>query len=62
MGNIRKGDRTWETPNSEKRTRGGRKGGGWGVGWMGDGHWGGHLMGWALGVILYVGKLNTNKK
>ena len=31
-------------------------------GWMGDGHWGGHSMGWALGVILYVGKLNTNKK
>ena len=28
---------------------------------MGDRHWGGHLMGWALGVILYVGKLNTNK-
>ena len=21
-----------------------------------------HLMGWALGVILYVGKLNPNKK
>ena len=39
----------------------GEEGGGWR--WMGDGHWGGHLMGWALGVILYVvGKLNTNKK
>ena len=33
-----------------------------GWGWLGDRHWGGHLMGWALGVILYVGKLNTNKK
>ena len=32
-----------------------------GWGWLGDGQWGGHLMGWALGVILYVGKLNTNK-
>ena len=30
--------------------------------WKGDGHWGGHLMGWALGVILYVGKSNSNKK
>ena len=28
MGKIREGDRTWETPNSGKRTRGGRKGGG----------------------------------
>ena len=33
-----------------------------GLGWLGDGHWGGHLTGWALGVMLYVGKLNTNKK
>ena len=30
-GNIRKGDRTWETPHSGKWTRGGRKGGGVGV-------------------------------
>ena len=37
----------------------GEVGGGWG--WMGDGHWGGHLTGWALGVMLYVGKLNPNK-
>ena len=22
-----------------------------GMGWLGDGHWGGHLTGWALGVI-----------
>ena len=29
---------------------------------VGDGHWGGHWMGWALGVILYVGKSNSNKK
>ena len=34
-------------------------GGGWG--WLGDGNWGGHLAGWALGVILYVGKSNSNK-
>ena len=27
-----------------------------------NGHWGGHLMGWALGVMLYVGKLNSNKQ
>ena len=48
-----------KTPNSGKRTGGGGRGGGWG--WVGDGHWGGHLTGWALGVILYVGKLNSNK-
>ena len=33
-----------------------------GMGWLGDGHWGGHLMGWAQGVMLYVGKSNSNKK
>ena len=33
-----------------------------GLGWMGDGHWGGHLTGWALGVMLYVGRSNSNKK
>ena len=33
-----------------------------GLGWLCDGHWGGHLAGWALGVMLYVGKLNSNKK
>ena len=32
VGNIRKGDRTWKTPNSGKRTRGGGRGGGRGVG------------------------------
>ena len=31
-----------------------------GLGWLGDGHWGGHLVWWALGVMLYVGKLNSN--
>ena len=31
-----------------------------GMGWLGNGHWGGHLMGWTLGVILYIGKLNLN--
>ena len=35
---------------------------GGGLGWLNDGHWGGHLAGWALGVTLYVGKLNSNKK
>ena len=55
-----------ETEHKRNRTLGnklgvmeGEEGGGWG--WMGDEHWGGHLMGWALGVILYVGKLNMNK-
>ena len=60
MRNIRKGDRTWKTPNSGKRTRGGGRGGG--GGWLGDGHWGGHLTRWALDVSLYADKLNTNKK
>ena len=32
------------------------------MGWLGDGSLGGHLTGWALGVILYVGKSNSNKK
>ena len=32
------------------------------LGWLGDGHWGEHLKGWALGVMLYVGKSNSNKK
>ena len=72
-GNIREGRRNeWEISERETEherliTLGnelggveGEVGGGWG--WLGDGHWGGHLMGWALGVILYVGKLNTNKK
>ena len=31
------------------------------LGWLGDGHWGEHLAGWALGVMLYAGKLNSNK-
>ena len=35
---------------------------GGGLGWLGNGHWGGHLAGWALGVKLYVGKMNSNKK
>ena len=61
MGNIRKGDRTWGTPNSGKQIGvvEGQEVGGWG--WLGGRHWGRHLMGWALGVILYVGKLNTIK-
>ena len=32
-----------------------------GLGWLGDGHWGGHLAGWALGIILFVSKSNCNK-
>ena len=62
--NISEGDKTWETLNSGKWTRVGGKGGGQGreLGWLGDGHWGGHLAGWALGVMLHVGKLNSNKK
>ena len=35
---------------------------GGGLRWLSDGHWGGHLAGWALGVMLYVGKLNSNLK
>ena len=62
MRNIRKGDRTWETPNSGKGTRGGGRGGGLGVEVTEWWALRGHLMGWALGVILYVGKLNSNKK
>ena len=61
--NISEDDRTWEIPNSGKWTRGSGKGCGWGVGgdWV-TGTEGGHLVGWALGVMLYVGKLNSNKK
>ena len=33
-----------------------------GLGWVGYGHWGSHLAGWALGVMVYVNKLNSNKK
>ena len=45
------------------KEQGSGKGGGWGMGWPGDRHWGGgHLTGWALSDMLYVGKLNSNKK
>ena len=51
-GKYQKGSQNVKAANSGKRTRGGRRGGGRGVG----------VNGWrALGVILYVGKLNTNK-
>ena len=61
MGNIRKGDGTWKTPNSGKRTRGGGKGGGQGVGVTGWRGMRGALDGMSsLGVILEVGKLNSN--
>ena len=33
---------------------------GMGLGWLGDGHWEGHLAGRALGVRLYVGKWSSN--
>ena len=59
--NISEDDKTWETPNSGKQGLVEKEVGG-GLGWLGDGHWGGHLTGWALGVMLYVGKLNSNKK
>ena len=43
--------------------KGSGRGGGGGMRWLGDGHWRGHLMGWALGVILlYVSKSNSNKR
>ena len=50
---YQKGRQNVKTANSGKRTRGGGRGGGWGGGseWV-----------TALGVILYVSKLNTNKK
>ena len=50
-----------KAPNSGKRTKHGGRGGGRVWGWLGDGHRDGELTGWALGVMLYVGKLNTNK-
>ena len=52
-GKYQKGRQNVKTANSGKWTRDGRRGGGRGVG----------VNGWrALGVILYVGKLNTNEK
>ena len=60
--NISEGDKTWETSNSGKGIRGSGKGGERGVGVTGWWALWWALMGWALGVILYVGKLNTNKK
>ena len=38
-----------------KRVRDSGGGGGWGMEWLGDRHWEGHLTGWTLGDILYVG-------
>ena len=52
-GKYQKGRQNVKTANSGKRTRGGERGEGRGVG----------VNGWrARGVILYVSKLNTNKK
>ena len=62
MGKIRESDKIWEIPNSGKWTRGGGEGGGQGVGVTGWWALRGHLAGWALGVMLYVSKLNSNKK
>ena len=42
------------TLGNEQGVKEGEVGGG--LGWLGDGHWGGHLAGWALGGMLYVGK------
>ena len=55
------GDRTWETPNSGKWTKGSGRGGGGGWGDWVTGTEREHLTGWALVVILYVGKSNSNK-
>ena len=61
VGKIRKGDKTWETPNSGKWT----KCSGWGGGWrdVATEWWalGGHLMGLTLRVILYYCKSNLHK-
>ena len=59
MGKIRGGDKPWETSDSGKQRVVEKEV--WGVGWLGDRHWEGHVMGWALGVTLYVGKSNFNK-
>ena len=59
---ISEDDRTWETPNSGKWTKGSGKGGGWGHGVTGWWALRGALMGWALGDMLYVGKLNSSTK
>ena len=55
---IREGSKTGEASNSGKPTKvvEGEVGGG-----MGDRHWGGHLMGWALAIILNAGKSNFYK-
>ena len=58
---ISEGDKTWKTPNSRKWTRGSGKGGRQGVGVTGWWALRGHLVEWALGVMLYVAKLNSNK-
>ena len=60
--NISEGDKTWETPNSGNEQGVVEGEVGRGLGWLGNRHWGRHLMGWALGVILYAGKSNPNKK
>ena len=33
-----------------------------GLGWLSDGHWEGHLTGWALGVILMLANRTPIKK
>ena len=66
VGNIREGDRTWETPNSGKWTRGGGKGGRGGWGWLGDGHRAGALDGMNTGCYMLANwtpiKKYTKKK
>ena len=61
-GKYQKGRQNVKTANSGKRTRGGGRGGGRGVGVTGWGALRGALDRMSTGVILYVGKLNTNKK
>ena len=62
MSEKNQGDKIRETPNSEQGAV--EEEVGRGMGWLGDRHWGGwhSRTGWALGVMLYVGKLNSNKK
>ena len=60
MGNITVTKQ--ETPNFGEQPRGSGRGSGWGDGDWVTGTEGGHLRGYALGIILYVGKSNSNRK
>ena len=66
--NISDGDKTRDTPNSGKQGMVEREVSR-GLGWLGDGYWGGHLDGMSTGcyvicwqiVMQHVGKLNSKK-